>query len=192
MKAFVKFPDDKNHIIINPFLSKKDTINSTYYIKLKNRQKEWLPFTEFTVSSLTIPLKYRFREKSKDISEEFTSAFNLNFFLGYSYGNTSFMFRDKVGNKSNTWKISGGLIFGASTLKLNSSNTSSADKPIESGNTIDQGLFSFGLGTTYSFNKLNFGVFYGWDYSLGEASDKWNYNGFPWLGIGVGYSLFKI
>lgn len=192
VKAFVKFSDDKNKIIINPFISKSDTINSTYFITLKNRHKEWLPFTEFTVSSVTIPLKYRFKDESNDIGEEFTSAINLNFLLGYSYGNTSFMFRDKVGNKSNTWKLSGGIILGASTVKLNNSNTSSAEVSIESGNTIDQGLFSLGFGATYSFNKLNFGVFYGWDYSLGDASDKWNYNGLPWLGVGVGYSLFKI
>lgn len=191
VKAFVKFPDDKNQILINPFISKSDTINSTYFITLKNRQKKWLPFTEFTVSSVTIPLKYRFKDESEDIGEEFTSAINLNFLLGYSYGNTSFMFRDKVGNKSNTWKLSGGVILGASTVKLNSSNTSSAENPIESGNSVDQGLFSFGFGTTYSFNKLNFGLFYGWDYSLGDASNKWNYNGLPWLGVGVGYSLFK-
>jgi len=192
VKAFIKFPDDKNKIIINPFISKSDTINSTYFITLKNRHKEWLAFTEFTVSSVTIPLKYRLKDQSNDIGEEFTSAINLNFLLGYSYGNSSFMFRDKVGNKSNTWKLSGGIILGASTVKLNNSNTSSAEIPIESGNTIDQGLFSFGFGVTYSFNKLNFGVFYGWDYSIGDASDRWNYNGLPWLGVGVGYSLFKI
>tara|TARA_R110002111_G_scaffold261651_1_gene335167 strand:- start:547 stop:1446 length:900 start_codon:yes stop_codon:yes gene_type:complete len=192
VKAFVKFPDDKNKILINPFISKSDTINSTYFITLKNRHKEWLPFTEFTVSSVTIPLKYRFKDKSNDIAEEFTSAINLNFLLGYSYGNSSFMFRDKVGNKSNTWKLTGGIILGASTVELNNSNTSSAVIPLESGNTINQGLFSFGFGATYSFNKLNFGVFYGWDYSLGDASEKWNYNKLPWLGIGVGYSLFKI
>nr|WP_321223404.1 hypothetical protein [uncultured Psychroserpens sp.] len=192
IKAFVKFPDDKNKIIINPFISKRDTLNSTYFISLKNRHKEWLPFTEFTVSSVTIPLKYRFKDKSNDIGEEFTTAINLNFLLGFSYGNSSFMYRDKVGNKSNTWKLSGGVILGASTVELNNSNTSNAEIPIESGNTINQGLFSFGFGATYSFNKLNFGVFYGWDYSLGDASKKWNYNKQPWLGIGVGYSLFKI
>lgn len=192
VKAFVKFPDDKNKILINPFLSKKDTINSTYFIEIKNRHKEWLPFTEFTVSSVTIPLKYRFDDELNNVGEEFTTAINLNFLLGYSYGNTSFMFRDKVGNKSNTWKITGGIILGASTVKLNNTNTSSAEIPIESGNTVDQGLLSFGFGATYSFNKLNFGLFYGWDYSLGDISDKWNYNGLPWLGVGVGYSLFKI
>lgn len=192
IKAFVKFPDDKNKILINPFISKKDIINSTYFISLKNRHKEWLPFTEFTVSSVTIPLKYRFKDKSKDVGEEFTSAINLNFLLGFSYGNTSFMFRDKVGNKSNTWKLTGGIILGASTVELNNSNTSSAEIPLESGSTISQGLFSFGFGATYSFNKLNFGVFYGWDYSLGGVSKKWNYNKLPWLGVGIGYSLFKI
>lgn len=192
IKAFVKFPDDKNQIIINPFLNKKDTINSTYYITLKNRRTEWLPFTEFTISSITIPLKYRFGDDSDNISEEFTTAINLNFLLGFSYGNTSYTFRDKVGNKTNTWKLTGGIILGASTVELNNQNTSSSLSPIVSGNTINQGLFSFGFGATYSFNKLNFGVFYGWDYSLGDVSEKWNYNKLPWLGIGLGYSLFKI
>lgn len=191
IKAFVKFPDDNNLILINPFLNKNDTINSTYYIPLKNRRTEWLPFTEFTISSVTIPLKYRFGDDSRNISEEFTSGINLNFLIGYSYGNTSFTFRDKVGNKTNTWKLTGGIIFGASTLQLNNANTSASNEPIEAGNTISQGLFSFGFGATYSFNKLNFGLFYGWDYSLGDTSEKWNYDKEPWLGLGIGYSLFK-
>ena len=115
IRAFVKFPDDKNQIIINPFLNRKDTINSTYYITLKNRRTQWLPFTEFTVSSLTIPLKYRFGDDSNNIGEEFTSGINLNFLLGYSFGNSAFTFRDKVGNKTNTLKITGCVILGAST-----------------------------------------------------------------------------
>ena len=132
---------------------------------------------------MTIPLKYRFSDDANDIGEEFTSGINLNFLLGFSYGNTAFTFRDKVGNKTNTWKLTGGIILGASTVELNSVNTSASTSPIVSGNTINQGLFSFGFGATYSFNKLNFGVFYGWDYSLGDASEKWNYNKLPWLGF---------
>jgi hypothetical protein len=193
INGFVKFEESK--IIVNPNLrvdeNNEFSGRDTYYFELKNRQSIKLKFTEWNISTLTIPLKYHFRDKDEEISEEFSSSFSVNFFGGYSIGKTRFFFRDKVGNISNTWKFTGGLLIGASTVKLNNSNTSSADNPIAAGTEITKGLASVGLGLTYTFNKINFGVFYGRDYSVGDDAKKWNYNKKPWLGLAVGYSLFN-
>lgn len=170
----------------------KDKLFITYQASFKNYDHLWVPFTELTFTSLTIPLKYRFRDKEDNLEEEFSSGINLNFLLGFSYGNTKFIHRDKVGNKSNTWKLTGGLILGTGTVALNSANTSLASNPLPSGESITKGLFTLGYGATYSYNKINIGLFLGKDYSVGNQSSKWNYNKRFWLGFGVGYSLFKI
>jgi len=193
LKGFVKFEEDK--LYVNPYLKKDKNgefgKRDIYYYQLKNRQTIKLKFREWTVSGLTIPLKYRFKDKD-NISEEFSSAVNANLFIGRTfYGKTSFFHRKKVENISNTWKWTGGLILGASTVKLNNNNTSASEIPIEPGTEITKGLGTIGLGITYSYNKINFGGFIGWDYSLGDDSEKWNYNKKPWIGIAIGYSLLK-
>lgn len=197
MKGTIKF--EKNKLYFNPF-SVFDTQNNKltttdkgiYYLEFKNREYIWLPFREITFTSLTIPLKYRFSNNSTGLKEDFSSAINLNLFFGYSYGNTRFERREKVDNRTKTWKLTSGIIFGTSTVKLDKANTSLSDSPLGADESITKGLVSLGLGTTYSLNNINIGVFYGWDYSIGENSEKWNYNKKPWLGLGIGYSLFKL
>ena len=194
IKGFVKFEQSK--LIVNPYLIKDKNgefgKRDVYYYELKNRQTIRLNFKEWTVSALTIPFKYRFKDKGSNVSEEFTTDFNANLFIGRTfYGKTSFFHRKDVGNISNTYKLTGGLLLGASTITLNESNTSAATLPLDSGTEIIKGLGTIGLGLTFSYNKINFGGFMGWDYSVGDDAEKWNYNKEPWIGLAFGYSLFK-
>ncbi|MFG6686234.1 hypothetical protein ACGK9U_06610 [Mariniflexile sp. HNIBRBA6329] len=192
-KSFVKF--DKDKVIVNPWLTNdKDgkVERDIYYYKLENRQVIYLNFQEVSLSGITIPIKYRFKE-GDDLKEQFSTSFNANLFLGWTfYGKRSFFYRDGVDNKSNIFKATLGGFLGAATVKLNNSNTSLADEPIAEGTEITEGLASLGIGINLSFNKFNFGVFTGWDYSVGENSDKWNYNKKTWLGLSLGYTLLKI
>ncbi|WP_335975147.1 hypothetical protein [Gaetbulibacter jejuensis] len=203
MRGTVLF--DKNKLIMNPIFIKKrnDSIYKNkqleqdepdfYEFTLKNNEQIWVPFTEFTLTSLTLPLKYRFKSEKRNVKEEFTTGINLNFLLGVSYGNSEFTHRKKVGNKTNTWKITFGVLLGTGTVTLNKGNTSAAGvNAFDDDVTETKGLLTTGLGTTYSFNKINIGVFYGWDNSIGNNATLWNYNGKPWLGFGVGYSLFNL
>ena len=190
-KGFVKFDEDK--VWVNPNLVNFES-DGLYYYQLKNRQTLKLHFTEVGVSALTLPLKYRLGSDdnpAKPISEEFTTAINLNLFLGWTLrGTTIFHYREKVGNISNTAKWTLGPLFGASTVTLNKSNTSAAENPITDDTEITKGLATVGIGGTYSFNKINAGLFYGWDFSIGADAARWNYNRRPWLGLALGYSLF--
>ncbi len=189
-KSSVKFVENK--LIANPFLTEKDSayIRDIYSYELENRQTIKLRFNEFTVSGLIIPIKYRFRDKSENIPEEFTVTANANLFLGFSMGKTSFHYREKVDNLSNTWKFTLGMFIGASSIKLNSSNTATSAAPLTS--EITKGAASTGVGLCFSFNKINLGAFYGYDYAFGDDSEKWDYNKKPWIGIAVGYSIFNL
>lgn len=193
-KGYLKFDEEKGIIYVNPWLKKTDNgkykdREDIYFYKLQNRQTVRFSFNEFTVSAFAIPLKYRFKDEEEGLSEEFSTEFNVNLFIGYSFGKTSFFNRKKVGAKSNTWKLTGGVFFGASTVTLNNSNTSLDEAPL-TDEEIAKGLFSFGFGVVYAINKINLGAFYGWDYAIGDDADKWNYNKKPWLGVGIGYELF--
>jgi hypothetical protein len=188
--GYVKFEDDK--IWVNPNLENFES-KGLYYYKLSNRQTMRLNFNDVTVSALTIPLKYRPKKSGeglKAVSEEFTTAININAFVGGTvWGKTSFHYREKVGNISNTVKVTLGGIIGASTVTLNKSNTSASDSPILDDTEITKGLLSLGVGGVGSFNKINVGVFLGWDRSMGTDAARWNYNKRPWFGLAFGYSL---
>lgn len=186
--GYVSFLDDK--VWVNPNLSGTFENRGLYYYKLSNRQSINLYFSETTVSALTLPLKYRFKKEEKNISEEFTTAVNVNLFVGKTiYGKTKFHYREKVGNITNTSKITVGGLVGASTVTLDKSNTSASTNAIVDDSKLTKGLASVGVGGTYTFNKINFGLFYGFDFSIGDDSSRWNYNKRPWLGLAVGYSL---
>lgn len=190
IKGFVKFEDD-GKIIINRYLKKDSVGNYTryplHYYQLENRQSINLCFQEFTVSALTLPFKYRMKGKNNALKEDFNTAINGNVFIGYSFAKTSFFYQEKVGNKSNTWKITPGLLLGASSVVLDKNNTNLSNSPIIDDSKFTKGLGSIAFGLTFSFNKINFGAFYGSDY----ASSKWNYNKKPWLGIAIGYSILN-
>jgi len=189
--GFVKFEEDK--LWVNPNLDGDYTNQGMFYYSLSNRQTVKLYFTEWSVSALTIPLKYRPQSApSKGIPHELTSDVNLNAFIGYTYsGLTAFHHREKVGNVENTRRWTIGGVFGASSLSLDKNNTSATDKKITDDVTLTKGMATLGLGLAYSYNKINFGAFAGVDYTLGDAIAKWNYNGRPWLGVAVGYSLIS-
>lgn len=192
IKGFVKF--EKNKLIVNPYLIKdkngKFGKRDVYEYQLENRQTIKLNFKEWTVSALTIPFKYRFKDKDVGINEEFTTAFNANLFIGRTfYGKSTFFHRKDVGNITNSYKWTGGLLLGVSTVKLGPSNTSASTAPLEQ--YIVKVIGTIGLGLTFSYNKINLGAFVGVDYSIGDDAEKWNYNKEPWIGFALGYSLFK-
>lgn len=193
IKGFVKFEED-GKLFVNRYLKKdssgKYTRFPVAYYQLKYRQNVKLRFSEFSVSALVIPIKYRFKGKN-ELSEEFSTSINGNIFMGLSAGKTSFFHQEKVGNKSNTWKFTGGLLFGGSSVVLNKSNTSKSTNPITDDTEITKGLVNIGVGLAYSYNKINFGLFYGYDYAIGDDAGKWNYNKKPWLGVAIGYSLLN-
>ncbi len=187
--GYVKFDGNKVYVSRKRFNNKRG--DDVYYFKLKNGDKLRLPFIDGTVSVFTIPFKYRF--KQPNVSEEFSSAsLNINVLAGVSFGRTTFMYRENVDCKTNNSKFTVGIFGGSSIVELTSSNTSAADEPLAEGVKITKGLASIGLGAAYSFNKISLGGFLGWDYAIGNDSEKWNYNKKPWIGIAIGYSLFNL
>ncbi len=185
----------------------KDDKKELYY-KLTDGQTVDLCFAETTITSLVIPIKYRFRgdeevnvngmSRTNKIDDSFATAFNLSIFLGRSWGLTKFNHRLKVGNKITTHKHSlGGILgTGAETLSLANTNRIKDDAlGIDEESEVKDrtiGFLSLGGGYVYSRNKFAFGFFAGFDFGVGEVSNTWDYNNRLWIGFGIGYDIFKI
>ncbi|WP_139255236.1 hypothetical protein [Hymenobacter psychrophilus] len=199
-EGFIKFTDEK--VWVNPLLSEDHEDEGVYYYTLTNRQTLTFRFSEWVVSAMTLPLKYRFGGKNhyqglnnvdstKSFRQDFTTAININLFVGHTLrASTSYHYREQVGSITTTQKLMFGVLLGASTVTLDKSNTNAARRPLTGDTKLNKGLATTGLGFTYSVNKLNAGVFGGFDWAVGSSATKWNYNHRPWLGLAIGYSLF--
>jgi hypothetical protein len=193
---------DKDKVWVNPNLTPDYDDEGIFYYQLSNRQTLRFRFREWAVSALTLPIKFRFggtntfaatgTDSTKSFSEDFTTAINLNLFVGHTlFGRASYHYREQVGSLTTTEKIMFGGVLGASTVILDKNNTSAARKPLTGDTKLTKGLLTVGLGLTYNINKFNAGVFGGVDWSIGTGASLWNYNHRPWVGLAVGYSLFS-
>ena len=186
LKANVKFDENKTAILwINPWLvtsndGKYVDRDSVYFFKLKNRQSVKVDFKQWSLNALTVPLKIRFGEKT-----EFSTGANLGALIGHTWGRTTFVHRKKVGNKQYDSKLTVGLFLGADKLEFSYKNSDDEDIGVKSA------FVSSGLGILYSYENFSFGLTSGFDFGLGENSSEWDYQGKPWLGIALGYSLFS-
>lgn len=183
----VKFGEKKNSnkLYVNPWLLKfenneyvdRDTV---YYFELKNRQSVKIDFKQWSLNALTVPLKMRFGKNKT----EFTTGANLGALIGYTWGTTNFVHRKQIGNKQYDTKCTFGFFLGTDKLEFefedNSNNTTK----------VKTAVLSTGLGYLFSYEKFTFGAVGGLDFSLGENSSEWDFQGRPWLGISLGYSLF--
>jgi len=49
------------------------------------------------------------------------------------------------------------------------------------------------LGTVISLrNSFSLGAFVGWDFLSNKNENNWIYQGEPWIGIGIGISMFNL
>lgn len=179
--------EDSKKLYINPWLlqdSSGEYINrdQEYYYVLDNRRSVNIGFRQFSANVLVIPLKVRIGENKVEYSTEA----NLGAFLGYTWGKTNFMHRNKVGNRQYDSKLTIGGFLGVEKLEFTFNDE--MNKEVE----VKTAILSFGTGVFYAYQNLTFGLTGGLDYSLGENSTEWDFYGKPWLGISIGYSLFYL
>lgn len=175
------------YYLINKYDGKAD-----YTIELKNREKISYTNTAIEFGPITIPIKYRFGfgTDTKEVKEEFTTDLNLGIFAGYRFGKFRARYERGVGFKelAHLSCTIGGFL-SASTTTLSKTNTNAGNTPITTDSTQSIGTISPGVGVMGNMYGFNLGIFLGCDIGVGQESENWNYNGKPWLGIGIGYSL---
>ncbi len=129
----------------------------------------------FSIGNMVNTAKFRGRpfELSKEIS--LGPSAGLRFPLKASGGNDYFICS---------------MTFGFSTITLDSFATQGA---LGGGTREEAFAFSPGLGLVYAFGSAQLGLFMGFDILPGRsaAAREWIYRRQPWLGIGIGFSIYS-
>lgn len=116
----------------------------------------------------TLPFKYR------PTSGDFTKDITLTGLGGFKYTN-------RVGVDFNTM-----LGIGISSVTIDSSNTNAKYKSSGEFSAI-----TLSFGEVIEWKKLQFGVFIGIDMVRRADVHSWINQGKPWLGFGIGFSVFS-
>lgn len=133
----------------------------------------------FTVGIPIIPAKLRFGNGGKgDDARYFRFEGNLSLGLSggwkYSFGeDNKYAINTLVG-----FTVASVAVDSLTTKGRVNSNTSAAS-------------FSPHFGFVFDVQSFQFGLYTGIDFLYGEPNNYWVYRNQPWLGIGIGYSLFK-
>jgi hypothetical protein len=135
---------------------------------------------DFTVGLVNLPIKMRFGSR-KLVDDQYTRDFLLSndVSLGLSFG-------IKLSKPRAKWSASIVTGFALCSVQVDSSTTKGLIKSAQnaSGVTIPLGFF-------IEHNDFQIGAFSGFDFLTGPVGRKWLYADKPWLGIAIGYSLFK-
>ncbi len=161
------------------------TKKQTNYFKLTNAE-----FTEvttklderWTFGTVILPLKLRFGDTDSKGSNlryfDFTSEVNIGLSIArrFTRGNTR------------TIDAYGFLSLNLSSIPVDSANTKGFQKTKTNASAISP---TIGMVINFKNSGLQLITTIGMDFMSGELGRKWIYRNQPWIGIGVGFSIFK-
>lgn len=148
---------------------------AAFATKCKTRLKK----NSFTVGLVNLPIKARFGSKDK-IDEKYNKDFlissdvSLGFSFGYKY----------------KWTEANGINLLAGVSLASIQVDSSITKGYATSATNASALTGH-VGVLFEVHNFQFGLFTGIDFLAGQMGKEFLYKKDPWLGIAIGYSLFK-
>ena len=75
---------------------------------------------------------------------------------------------------------------GITSVSLDSVNTESKVTKAE-----DRAAITLSVGLVYEYERLQIGLFTGWDWLSRNSVSNWGYQGKEWLALGLGFSIFS-
>ncbi len=160
--------------------SKKFFLISKLNIGELGETKYTLPKGSFTFGATTIPIKVRFASKENNGAREryfdFNGEVNIGLTAGYKLRpsrNPNFFINFLAG-------------VGITSIPVDSSTTNG----YVSSSTKASGLTP-SIGVLFEIKDFQIGVYSGIDFLARELGDRWSYKNQPWLGIGIGFSIFR-
>ena len=193
---FWKFTIPKYRKIYNYYYSSPgaDSVKAFFRVRSKDWQnkvikrystnpfghdKKFFAGTTFTGGVIILP--YKFRPKIYDRGEHKGFDFSKDITLGISGG-----IRQRVSHYQPHY-IDLLLNVGISSVGQNTYNTDSVLKSNQ-----DIAALTIACGLVLDMQKIQLGIFIGWDRVSDSNRNGWIYQGRPWLSIGFGYSIFSI
>jgi len=139
-------------------------------------QAKVLQKTSVEVGAAVLPFKWRFQEGQKDFSGETNLAVMLGIKLPHY--------------EQKTWHTS--LMIGYSVGEADLDSISVNKNFAELRDRDDFLTHTFTAGVMLEYDRVQAGVFMGWDHLQRTAQDQfnWDYQGRPWLSLAFGYSIF--
>ena len=197
----VRLTEDKQNYVISLLPFTNDDLKNEYNVKDGESVYFTIPVTEydftgedfksrfdFTAGIVTMPLKFRPSKKDsiqlgtgENAKRDFDLATNLN--IGTAMG-----LKIRFGRYGSKADNSLNFLVGAAVTPI------SADSLTTNGVYKDSQTELFGgtinICTMLEHNKVQAIIGVGWDFLGGQIGKNWNYQGAPWIGIGIGTSLF--
>lgn len=126
---------------------------------------------------INFPFKYRPQKGNGD----FSGAFNFGAGLGYKFPHKSW--------RQFTYSVLSG--YSISNVVLDSSNANKNQGKLASSNNFT--AFSFSLGVLAEYQRVQAGIFIGWDRigKLNQREFEWQYQGKMWISVGFGFAIFS-
>jgi len=160
------------------FINAATSKNKYFVMQLKDFDTKIEPIngrsSSFTWGVTIIPIKLRFGNGEKRLFQ-YSESFSLGINAGYEYAFTS------------RRKESVSFLLG---VAVSSVPVDPKDNIIlEKSTTV--GAFTPSIGIVYSYEQFQVGIFSGIDYLSGELGKNWMYRNKPWLGLGLGFSIFQ-
>ncbi|KFF24045.1 hypothetical protein [Chryseobacterium vrystaatense] len=163
----------------NKFFDENDV-----YIKMKDRVNYGFPYRSIQVGLITLPVKWYMDSKIGNIETSLNAMINV----GYKFGNSRFV---KLPNEEKPREYKTGFsvngLAGISKIELDENNTSLSQNGIAKGNVA---AISLGGSLGYHYNDFTLMIALGFDLPTSNRKN-WNFNGVPWLGLGIGYNFLK-
>lgn len=183
---FLKFPEVvDNHEQLNAQFFQKGNID-IYYLLSKEDYKgnagKLQSLVSFTVGGATSIIKIRPGSK-KLLDDKY--PINFDFANDFSLG---ILFGVKINRRKIDPLVYHNVLFGfgLSSVSVDSATTKGFTKT----KTNNSALY-WSLGYVFEIKKFQIGAFTGIDYLAGDVGKKWVYRNRPWVGISLGYSIFK-
>lgn len=167
----------KNNNELYSYIS-EETNNRYFIMNLDDFNKKTSEFNgtnhSFIWGFSTIPIKLRF--KNDNAPFQYETGFSLGVNAGYE-----FQFQSK--NKQSI-----GFLLGVGISAVNITPETVNDYIDKS---ITTGAFTPSLGLVYTYESFQIGAFTGLDIIPGELGQNWDYEDKPWLGLGLGFTIFQ-
>lgn len=162
----VKKIDDLSYYYNNKLYK---VLKEEFMVKVNDASYYDLP-DRFSIGILTLPFKFR---PQKEMS--FDSDFNLNTTLAIRL-----------------FTLGGGHMYTQIGAGIGGVELSKNNAAIVDGEAIKANALTGLLGVMLQYKKVQTGLYVGTDFINNQSHYQWQYQGKPWLALGIGYQLFGV
>ncbi len=136
-------------------------------------------------SAMTIPFKIYLAHRADELVY-FTNNIETNVNIALTIGKSKELYSYKVGRGPQLTNTFNYFFFaGLNKLSLTKKNT---DSVIDGDNILTA---STGVGVQVGYGKVGFSLLTGFDAPSSAIGKNWVFRYEPWIGLGIGYSIFK-